>query len=173
MKKQLREQMTVAEQKDLLKGIIEGKVQTTLDIVNALPSDLKTSNKKRLVTMFERALPSVSYVRNDDKYIGVFETPEQVVERLELRMNEILYRNKLNNVTINHMQIEQNHLQAELREYVVNGGTDAEHLATVKEEIENIEKVIGQLYDDCDLILIEYPELSSIKNKMVEILNEK
>jgi hypothetical protein len=166
MKKQLREQLSLQEQKDLLRLIINGEVQTTLDIVNSLPTDLETRSKEKLVVMFERALPSKSYVE-------IAETPEQVVERLESRMNEILYRNKLNNVTINHMQIEQNRLQAELSEYLANGGTDAEHLAAAKEEIENIEKVIRQLHDDCDSILIEYPELSSIKNKMAEILSEK
>lgn len=173
MKKQLREQMSVQEQKDLLKGIIEGKVQTTIDIVNALPSDLKASSKKRLVAMFERALPSMSYVKNDSKYIGVFETTEQVVERLEARMNEILRQNKLNHVNVRHMRIEQNRLQAELREYMVNGGADTDHLATAKKEIEDIEMVIRQLFDDSDSILMEYSEVSSIKNKMVEILNEK
>lgn len=173
MKKQLREQMTLAEQKDLLKLIIDGQVQSTLDIMNALPSDLKTRSKKRLVTMFERALPVMSYVRKDNKYIGVFETPEQVAKRLERAMNEILRQNKLNYVTVRHMQIEQNRLQAELKEYMVNGGTDAEHLETAKKEIENIEQVIRQIYNDNDWKTMEYAEISSIKNKMVEILNEK
>ena len=173
MTKQLREQMTVAEQKDLLKGIIEGKVQTTLDIVNALPSDLKTSNKKRLVAMFERALPSMSYIKKDDKYIGIFETPEQVVERLERAMNDTLRRNKLNHVNVRHMQVEKVRMEADLREYIRNGGTDKDHLATVEKEIENIEKVISQVFDDTDLMLSEYLEISAIKNRMVEILNEK
>lgn len=173
MKKQLREQMTVAEQKDLLKGIIEGKVQTTIDIVNALPSDLKTSNKKRLVAMFERALPSMSYIKEDGKYIGVYETPEQVIERLERTMNDILRRNKLNHVNVEHMRVEKVRMVADLRAYLINGGTDKDHLATVEKEIENIEKVISQVFDDTDLMFDEYLEISTVKNRMVEILNEK
>lgn len=173
MKKQLREQMTVAEQKELLKGIIEGRVQTTLDIVNALPSDLKTSSKERLVAMFERALPVMSYVRKDDKYIGVFETPEQVIERLERAMNDILRRNKLNHVNVRHMRVEKVRMEADLRAYLLNGGKDKDHLTTVEKEIENIEKIIKQVFDDTDLMMTEYLEISSIKTKMVEILNEK
>lgn len=173
MKKNLREQMTIAEQKDLLKGIIEGKVQTTLDILNALPSDLEPRVKFRTTKVFERALPSMSYVKNDSKYIGVFETPEQVVERLERAMNEALRRNKLNHANVRHMQVEKVRMEADLREYIRNGGTDKDHLATVEKEIENIGKVISQVFDDTDLMLSEYSEISSIKNKMAEILNEK
>ena len=123
--------------------------------------------------MFERALPSMSYVRNDSKYIGVFETPEQVIERLERAMNDTLRRNKLNHVNVRHMQVEKVRMEADLREYIRNGDTDKDHLATVEKEIENIEKVISQVFDDTDLMLSEYLEISSIKNKMVEILNEK
>lgn len=166
MKKQLREQMTVAEQKDLLKGIIEGKVQTTLDIKNTLPSDIETKSNEKLVAMFERALPSMSYVRNDGKYIGVYETPEQVVERLERAMNDALRRNKLNHADVRHMRVEKVRMEADLREYIRNGGTDKDHLATV-------EKVISQVFDDTDLMLSEYLEISAIKSRMVEILNEK
>lgn len=173
MKKQLREQMTVAEQKDLLKGIIEGKVQTTLDIVNNLPSDLKTSSKERLVTMFERALPSMSYIKEDGKYIGVYETPEEVVERLERAMNDILRRNKLNHVNVRHIRVEKVRMEADLRQYIINGGKDKDHLTTVEKEIENIEKIIKQVFEDTDLMMTEYLEISSIKTKMVEILNEK
>ena len=173
MKKQLREQMSVAEQKDLLKGIIEGRVQTTLDIVNSLPSDLKTSSKERLVAMFERALPSMSYIKEDGKYIGVYETPEQVIERLERAMNDILRRNKLNHVNVRHMRVEKVRMEADLRAYLINGGKDKDHLITVEKEIENIEKVIKQVFEDTDIMLMEYLEVSSMKNKMAEILNEK
>lgn len=173
MKKQLREQMTVAEQKDLLKGIIEGRVQTTLDIKNALPSDLKARSEKKLATMFERALPTMSYIKENGKYIGVYETPEQVIERLEARMNDILRQNKLNHVNAEHMRIEKVRMEADLREYIINGGKDKEHLVTAEKEIENIEKVISQVFDDTDLMLEEYSEISTIKNRMVEILSEK
>lgn len=173
MKKNLREQMSLQEQKDLLKAIINGEVKSTLDILNALPSDLKTRSKKIIARVFERALPSMSYVRKDSEYVAIVETPEQVVERLERAMNDILRQNKLNYVTVRHMQIEQNRLQAELREYMTNGGTDADHLATAKKEIENIEQVIRHTYNDNDWKTMEYAETSSIKNKMVEILNEK
>ena len=173
MKKQLREQMSLQEQKDLLRLIINGQVQTTLDIMNALPSDLKTRSKRKLVAMFERALPTMSYVRKDKEYIAVFETPEQVVERLERAMNDSLRRNKLNHVNAEHMRIEKVRMEADLRAYIINGGTDADHLATVKKEIDNIEKVINQVFDDTDLMMMEYLEISSIKNKMAEILNEK
>ena len=173
MKKQLREEMSLQEQKDLLKLIIKGEVQTTLDIMNALPSDLKTRSKRKLVVMFERALPSMSYVRKDKEYIAVYETPEQVVERLERAMNDALRRNKLNHVNVRHMEVEKVRMEADLREYIRNGGTDKDHLTTVEKEIENIEKVIKQVFDDTDLMLMEYLEIASMKNKMAEILNEK
>lgn len=173
MKKNLREQMSLQEQKDLLRLIINGEVKSTLDIMNSLPSDLLTRTKRKVARMFERALPTMSYVRKDKEYIALYETPEQVVERLERAMNDILRQNKLNYVTVRHMQIEQNRLQAELKEYMVNGGTDADHLATAKKEIENIEQVIRQIYNDNDWKTMEYAEIASIKNKMAEILNEK
>lgn len=173
MKKQLREQMTVAEQKELLKGIINREVQTTLDIVNSLPSDLNTRTKKKLVAMFERALPSMSYVKEDGKYIGVYETPEQVIERLERAMNEILRRNNLAYINARHLQVEKGRVQSNLNEYLQNGECDIKHIDIAENEVRKIEQVITQLYDDCDTMAIEYAEISSIKNKMTEILSEK
>ena len=173
MKKQLREQMTVAEQKELLKSIINGEVQTILDIKNALPSDIETRSSEKLVAMFERALPCMSYIKEDGKYIGVYETPEQVIERLESEMNDALRRNRLNHDNVRHMQVEKVRMEADLREYIINGGKDKDHLATVEKEIENIEKVISQVFEDTDLMLEEYSEISVVKNRMVEILNEK
>lgn len=173
MAKQLREQMTVAEQKDLLRLIINGEVQTTLDIMNSLPSDLKTRTKKKVARMFERALPTMSYVRKDSEYIVVFETPEQVVERLERAMNEILRRNNLAYINVRHLQVEKDRVQSNLNEYLQNGECDINHIDIAENEIKKIEQVITQLYDDCDTMAIEYAEISSIKNKMAEILNEK
>ena len=123
--------------------------------------------------MFERALPSMSYIKEDGKYIGVYETPEQVIERLERAMNDALRRNKLNHVNVRHMQVEKVRMEADLRQYIINGGKDKDHLTTAEKEIENIEKVISQVFDDTDLMLSEYLEISAIKNRMVEILNEK
>lgn len=173
MAKQLREQMTVAEQKDLLRLIINGEVQTTLDIMNSLPSDLTTRSKNRLARMFERALPTMSYVRKDSEYIVVFETPEQVVERLERAMNEILRRNNLAYINVRHLQVEKDRVRSNLNEYLQNGECDINHIDIAENEIKKIEQVITQLYDDCDTMAIEYAEISSIKNKMAEILNEK
>lgn len=173
MKKNLREQMTVAEQKDLLKLIMKGEVTSTLDILNALPSDLKSRVKFSTAKVFERALPSMSYVRKDSEYVAIVETPEQVVERLERAMNNNLRKNHLAYVNASHMKIEKERLQHELNEYIGMGKVDMEHVEIVKNEIRKIEEVINQIYNDCDEMAMEYSEISSIKNKMAEILSEK
>lgn len=173
MKKNLREQMSVQEQKDLLKLIMNGEVTSTLDILNALPSDLKSRVKFRIAKVFERALPSMSYVRKDSEYVAIVETPEQVVERLERAMNNILKRNQLAYINARHLQIEKDRVQSNLNEYLQNGERNMEHIEIAKNEIKKIEEVINQIYNDCDEMAMEYSEISSIKNKMAEILNEK
>lgn len=115
----------------------------------------------------------MSYVRKDSEYIAIFETPEQVVERLERAMNNILKRNQLAYINTRHLQVEKDRVQSNLNEYLQNGEYDIEHIDIAKNEIKKIEEVINQIYNDCDEMAMEYSEISSIKNKMAEILNEK